>query len=267
MSTEAQLGYWLDVTASLLAHPLRDFPHEDLLLHLLDAFEVTSVSWEYHEPPVVHRFAHAAHDDARFTEQTLDDFHSAEVLERHPLLTWFAASRSTAPQSVGRIPASVVGCRDRAWFEENLAPFEVEQQVSIPYRLAGPHHGAFVLARSRDDFTDEEMRLAAQLQRLFAGIDLQVRTQRQGAQAVLAGRAPQVGLTATELAVLQLLAEGLTAQAIGHRLASSPRTVQKHLEHLYRKLGVSDRLRAVQVGAELGLAVEARATVACLRGA
>ena len=42
-----------------------------------------------------------------------------------------------------------------------------------------------------------------------------------------------------------LLADGLTAQAIASRLAVSRRTVHKHLEHLYRKLGAADRLTAV----------------------
>ena len=49
------------------------------------------------------------------------------------------------------------------------------------------------------------------------------------------------------------LAEGYTAYGISRRLAISPRTVQKHLEHIYRKLAVSDRLSAVQVAVELGL--------------
>ena len=52
-------------------------------------------------------------------------------------------------------------------------------------------------------------------------------------------------LTPRERVVLQLLADGLTAQAIASRLAVSRRTVHKHLEHLYRKLGAADRLTAV----------------------
>jgi ATP/maltotriose-dependent transcriptional regulator MalT len=46
--------------------------------------------------------------------------------------------------------------------------------------------------------------------------------------------------------VLQLLADGLTAAAIGRRLMIAERTVQKHLQHCYAKLGVADRLGAVQ---------------------
>ncbi len=53
--------------------------------------------------------------------------------------------------------------------------------------------------------------------------------------------------------MLTLLGSGLTAQAIARRLDTSPRTVHKHLEHLYRKLGVRDRLMAVQRARDAGL--------------
>jgi DNA-binding CsgD family transcriptional regulator len=67
------------------------------------------------------------------------------------------------------------------------------------------------------------------------------------------GRAVAVGLTTTETAVLMLLSEGHTAYSIGLRLEMSPRTASKHLEHIYRKLHVSDRLAAVRVAQQLGI--------------
>jgi DNA-binding NarL/FixJ family response regulator len=60
-------------------------------------------------------------------------------------------------------------------------------------------------------------------------------------------------LTSRELAVLHLLVEGCTALAMAHRLGISVRTVQKHLEHVYRKLGVGDRLGAVLTAQRVGL--------------
>jgi DNA-binding NarL/FixJ family response regulator len=60
-------------------------------------------------------------------------------------------------------------------------------------------------------------------------------------------------LTDRELAVLCLLVEGCTAAAMAHRLGISVRTVQKHLEHMYRKLEVTDRLRAVLAAQQAGL--------------
>ncbi len=60
-------------------------------------------------------------------------------------------------------------------------------------------------------------------------------------------------MTDRELQVLQLLAEGLLATSIAHRLSLSPRTVHKHLGNIYRKLGVHDRLVAVGVAQARGL--------------
>ena len=58
-------------------------------------------------------------------------------------------------------------------------------------------------------------------------------------------------LTARETAVLTALLDGLTAAAIARRQQCSPRTVHKHVEHIYRKMGVHDRLEAARAVGEL----------------
>ena len=58
-------------------------------------------------------------------------------------------------------------------------------------------------------------------------------------QARQAGRASQ--LTARELEVAELVAEGLTNQAIASRLSVAPRTAEAHLENIRRKLNVRSR--------------------------
>ncbi|HZY77309.1 MAG TPA: LuxR C-terminal-related transcriptional regulator [Jatrophihabitantaceae bacterium] len=58
--------------------------------------------------------------------------------------------------------------------------------------------------------------------------------------------APQKpALTERELVILARVADGDTNSAIARGLGMSPRTVAKHLEHAYRKLGVSSRAAAV----------------------
>jgi DNA-binding NarL/FixJ family response regulator len=52
-------------------------------------------------------------------------------------------------------------------------------------------------------------------------------------------------LTEREIEVLQLLAFGYTNRDIAKRLYISPDTVKTHLEHIYQKLGASDRTAAV----------------------
>jgi DNA-binding NarL/FixJ family response regulator len=65
--------------------------------------------------------------------------------------------------------------------------------------------------------------------------------------------APDLELTARELAILELLSNGMSSRGIARRLSISPRTVDKHLEHIFRKIHVNDRLNAVLVAQDLGL--------------
>jgi len=60
-------------------------------------------------------------------------------------------------------------------------------------------------------------------------------------------------LTARELEVLQLAAEGRSGPRMAEELALSPATVKKHFERAYAKLGVRDRAAAVAKAMRLGL--------------
>ena len=64
--------------------------------------------------------------------------------------------------------------------------------------------------------------------------------QREGPAARLADAA----LTPRETEVLSWLAKGKTNRDIGDILGTSPRTVNKHLEHIFEKLGVETRAAA-----------------------
>lgn len=54
-------------------------------------------------------------------------------------------------------------------------------------------------------------------------------------------------LTVRQRQVLVLVGEGLTDAQIGRRLATSTRTVSKHLQNAYSALGVSNRVAALQM--------------------
>ena len=60
-------------------------------------------------------------------------------------------------------------------------------------------------------------------------------------------------LSPRELEVLQLVAQGNSNPAIGRTLFLSETTVKTHLGHVFEKLGVNDRTRAVTRAMELGL--------------
>jgi DNA-binding CsgD family transcriptional regulator len=53
------------------------------------------------------------------------------------------------------------------------------------------------------------------------------------------------GLSGSERRVLELVASGASNADVAHQLSVSVSTVRKHLEHCYRKLGVSNRTAAV----------------------
>ena len=72
---------------------------------------------------------------------------------------------------------------------------------------------------------------------------------REGGEAGEGG----VALTAREMVVLGLMADGLIAAAIARQLGISPRTVGKHVENIYRKFGTQDRASAVLRAHSLGL--------------
>jgi two-component system nitrate/nitrite response regulator NarL len=60
-------------------------------------------------------------------------------------------------------------------------------------------------------------------------------------------------LTARELDVLRLIADGMSAPAIAKKLFLSPSTIKSHLQNLYTKLGVTERAAAVAEGMRRGL--------------
>ncbi|SDS26623.1 response regulator transcription factor [Pseudomonas oryzae] len=73
-----------------------------------------------------------------------------------------------------------------------------------------------------------------------------------GVEEVRAALARRYQLTGREVEVLEWVACGKTNRDIGEILGLSPRTVNKHLEHVYVKLGVETRTAAASVVMALG---------------
>jgi DNA-binding CsgD family transcriptional regulator len=68
-----------------------------------------------------------------------------------------------------------------------------------------------------------------------------------------AERRPTLGwaaLTESELAVVRLVADGLTNRAVAERLYLSPYTVSGHLRHAFEKLGINSRVALTRIAAE-----------------
>jgi two-component system NarL family response regulator len=69
----------------------------------------------------------------------------------------------------------------------------------------------------------------------------------------LADRVSAPALTPREIAVLELVAKGLSNREIGTALSTSASTVKTHLERIYAKLGVGDRTAAALTAIQRGL--------------
>ena len=171
---------------------------------------------------------------------------TALALERHA--RDFPLTCHTRPGGDGR-PIRRSDLQSMRSFRDSGIYADVAQQIGVDQMLAtalkpGGLHVCISLNRAGLDFTPTAVDLLTQLRPLLTR-----RVARLAArQAMLARATPPRQLTAREEQVLRLVADGLTDAAIGHRLGCSPRTVDKHLEHIYRSLGVSCRTAAIAAG-------------------
>ncbi len=124
----------------------------------------------------------------------------------------------------------------------------MRHQLAIPSRDRTRLHGSgWFLNRAGSDFGDAQVTMAEALRPVLDVLDLiYPRENRPRTDSGLREEARQrAGLTLRELDILTLIAEGLTAQQIATLRRISVRTVGKHLQHVYAKLGCHDRLQAV----------------------
>jgi DNA-binding CsgD family transcriptional regulator len=241
---------WLELTADLVRCPGRAFPRTLISRKLSTTFGST-VAWSWMTGDGTWGFEAVNTRFDLLSPAHLDYWRGAGLSQRHPLVRWYRSSLDPTPMSIGDVPSAVVPRREVDRARAMLRPLEVDQQLSIPYRIGASEHVAFVMGRTGEDFHREEAALAARLQPLLclAARQYVVLEESPGAWDV----ARDHGLTGREVAVLTLVAQNLTAVAIAHRLGISARTVHKHLEHVYAKLGVADRVTAVQVARRMGL--------------
>lgn len=84
--------------------------------------------------------------------------------------------------------------------------------------------------------------------------ELSLQAPAPDAEEVRAALARRYQLTGREVEVLEWVACGKTNRDIGEILGLSPRTVNKHLEHVYVKLGVETRTAAAALAIAMGVA-------------
>ncbi len=122
----------------------------------------------------------------------------------------------------------------------------VEYQIAFGLPAAGSEIIGIALNRAERDFTEDERDLLSVIRvPLMTALERARQRQRARDGLVTAASGALADLTDREIRVLRLAALGRTNSAIARALDVSPRTVAKHLEHIYRKLDVTSRTSAV----------------------
>ena len=241
---------WLELLGDVLQGQAgaREFPHTRVADLLLESFDAACCSRNVVDPTWVD------HVVGGWPIGYLPTTPPSGVLPdatTHPLLRWYCVTGSSAPQILGRVPRAVAPPTMVAEWSVFARPFGITHQLALPLRV-GAGIEAYVVSRPDDDYDDADAQLATLVRPALAALVRQYRVLEDVPEWQY-DCARGTGLTDREFAVLKLLGAGFTAQAIARRLNTSPRTVHKHLEHLYRKLGVRDRLMAVQRARDAGL--------------
>lgn len=244
------MAAWLTTVSELLGEHLHEMPHRVILDQLSRTFSATGVGHSSSDSSGRQQMISLPSDVLERTAD-LDEWLNGGSHKHHPLIRWYATTRDPRPSTIGRVPTGLVSARDRRPLISSLRKVDLEQQLSISYRLSGRAHEAYVLGRTGSDFSEDDLVVARYVQAAMIGLDRQVALLRQLGDRRSA--AVDVGLTGRESSVLALLAAGHTTRTIARRLGCSPRTVDKHLERIFRKLGVRDKLNAVRVAQLWGL--------------
>ncbi len=172
-----------------------------------------------------------------------DGFHEYAI--SHPLALTYRHTGETVPLRLSDVTSARTA-------PPAYGGTSMSRLLTIPLAVTPVQVSALALLRSGRDFTARDLQMACQLQPVLTGI--------YALRCRLAQHSPghtrpdtRIRLTMRELAVLNLMADGLIAAAIARRLSISPRTVNKHIEHIYQKLGTHDRTTTVLRGETLGI--------------
>ena len=238
---------WLDLLADVMQQPLVALPEERLAVQLRTTFSARGCAFQTRDGatavPVQRLWPVTAHGPSEALEINRWSLYHGPT--GHPVLRYYLATRDAVVMQVADVPATFAGPRVVAQWHDRMRGWRIPAQMGLPLEFGPAGHRAFALGRE-DVFRADELALARRLQRLLIALDRQVSAQAQWRRTgVDPDAAAAVRLTGREVAVLALVAEGLTAVAIARRLHIAERTVHKHLQRSYAKLGVRDRLSAV----------------------
>jgi DNA-binding NarL/FixJ family response regulator len=129
-----------------------------------------------------------------------------------------------------------------------------DDQALVVSAMAAGAVGYILKSLAPEDLR-EKVRAAARGEAVFDArtVSHMIGAVRQQQQERLPGELRGAALSAREIEVLRLVAEGLTNAEIGRQLFISAQTVKTHLERICTKLQVSGRTAAVRKAVETGI--------------
>lgn len=151
----------------------------------------------------------------------------------HPALAEYRRTRRLGTTRLSDL-ASERQLRRLGLWSEVFRPLRIRHQLALALHPSGRSLIGISLSRTGREFDDDELAIA-ELLRVELGQIVAART----------GPPPEAleaaGLTPREAQVLALAVRRRTSREIASALCISERTVEKHLEHAYEKLGISTR--------------------------
>ena len=158
----------------------------------------------------------------------------------HPLVRYHALTRGAGAH---RISDSIAFSRFRhgALYGEYYRRIGIDHAIALPLHVDDRTLVSFVLNRRARDFSDRDRDVLDLARTTLSGMYRCLRPPRRSgrAQARLVAT-----LTPRERQVVEWLAAGKTDRDIAAIVGCSHRTVQKHLQRIYDKLGVETRTAA-----------------------
>ena len=162
----------------------------------------------------------------------------ASCLAHHPTVTTFAATHGVGPLRFSEVLAPRA-YRRLPIYGYFFRPVGVEYKLDVRAWL-GEHPVDVGCWRERRDFDEQEREVLGALQPY-----LTISLRRATSLTLSTTLRDAFGLTAREAAVLALIVRGQRPPEIARELVIAPSTARKHIERVYRKLGVSSRPRAI----------------------
>ncbi|HEX4781251.1 MAG TPA: helix-turn-helix transcriptional regulator [Usitatibacter sp.] len=167
---------------------------------------------------------------------------------KHPLVLAHGRNRAAVTRRISDLvrPGDF---RHSALYTDYYRAIRIEHAIAVPIHVHRHELVSFVLNRSGRDFSDRDRDLLESIRPLLGNL-FRLGREIEGARAAwgvpsIAENPKVAPLTDRERDVLHWLAGGKTDRDIAAILGISPRTVHKHLQRIYEKLGVETRTAAV----------------------